>query len=111
MGAEHVLPKDKLVKRPNREPDHVSKRGVPYWWAPEWVRHSGRSVGRIIPISVESGTDNEDTALHMVSKAGNMTFIQGSIQEEFKDWHRKNAIDYILLGMDPDECNWEYEDV
>lgn len=110
MGAELALPKGKAVKRPDREPDHVSKRGVPYWWAPEWVRHSGKSVGRIIPITTMRN-GKEDTDLNMLSKDGNMTYIQGSIQQEFKDWHTENAIDYILLGMDPDETDWELEDV
>jgi hypothetical protein len=37
----------------------------------------------------------------MVSKDGNMTYIQGSIQKEFKDWHTDRQIDYILLGETP----------
>jgi len=109
MGAELALPKGKVVKRPDREPDHVSKRGVPYWWSPEWVRHSGKSVGRIIPVTTVVN-NKEDTELNMLSKTGNMSYIQGSIQQEFKDWHTENAIDYILLGMDPNEVDWEYED-
>lgn len=28
-----ALPKNKKVVKPAREPDHVSKRGVPYWFA------------------------------------------------------------------------------
>jgi len=110
MATEHALPKGKKVKLPDREPDHVSKRGVPYWWAPEWVRATNQSVGRIIPITIKSTTGHEDTHLYMLSKDGNESFIQGSIQQEFKDWHENNAIDYILLGMDPDEVDWEYED-
>ena len=50
----------------------------------------------------------------MVSKTGNVTFIQGSIQEEFRKWHEDQQIDCILLGVDEDEIlasDWEYEDV
>src|ERR1700676_1211558 len=34
------------IVRPNRDPDHYSKRGVPYWWAPEWIR--GTSADSIV---------------------------------------------------------------
>jgi hypothetical protein len=104
------LPKGKTVKKPDREPDHFSKRGVPYWWAPEWVRGSGNNYGRIIPIKVNQYA----TDLHMLSKDGNCSYIQGSIQREFQQWHTDNEIDYILLGMDYSSLNvtdWEYEDV
>lgn len=113
MDTNLKLPKGKTVKIPIREPDHHSKRGVPYWWAPEWVRHSGKSVGRIMPLKVKSTTGFEDTHLYMLSKDGNHTFIQGSIQEEFKQWHKDNEIDCILLGMEIEELNevdWEYGD-
>lgn len=109
------LPKGKQVKRPVREPDHTSKRGVPYWFAPEWVRHSGKTPSRIIPISVKNKAGEQvDVDLHMLSKDGNCSFIQGSIQAEFKQWHKDNEIDCILLGMDIEELNevdWEYEDI
>jgi hypothetical protein len=39
----------------------------------------------------------------MHSKEGNLTYIQGSIQQEFKRWHEDRQIDCILLGMDPDD--------
>jgi len=100
-----ALPKGKTVSRPNREPDYYSKRDVPYWWAPEWVRGSGKGYGRII-------FDSKDEGLHMLSKKGNSTWILGSIQYEFQEWHEENEIDYILLGMDYSDLNlddWEYE--
>lgn len=120
----------KKVARPNRDPDHYSKRGVPYWWSPEWIRgtsadmiydkpvvpvslsmpesipmQDGRHVictssyGRIHAVKESSG----DVNLYMKSKEGKLTYIQGSIQKEFKRWHEDRSIDYILLGMDPDE--------
>jgi len=103
-----ALPKGKNVKRPIREPDHYSHRGVPYWWAPEWVRESNGSMGRIK--AVKSGSDVD---LYMCSKSGNLTYIRGRIQEEFQRWHQDNEIDYILLGIDIDEVllsDWEYDD-
>lgn len=101
------IPKGKKVKLPNREPDMHSKRGIPYWFGPDWVRDTNGSVNRIIPIKVEG-----DVHLHMLSKDGHSCYIRGSIQEEFKRWHEDNQIDCILLGMDEDELlltNWEYE--
>ena len=65
---------------PLRDPDHVSKRGVNYWWSPEWVRctnSSNTSYGRIKAIK-EHGTVN----LYMYSKEGKLSYIQGSIQAE-----------------------------
>lgn len=56
------------------------------------------TFGKIVPIK-ENGTVN----LYMKSKSGNLTFIKGSIQQEFKKWHEDKCIDYMLLGMDPDE--------
>ncbi len=87
---------------PLREPDHVSKRGVNYWWSPEWIRctdSSNTRYGRIKAIK-EYNTVN----LYMQSKDGNLTYIQGSIQQEFKDWHEKRKIDYFFLAdeLDPD---------
>ena len=121
------MSKKSKVVRPNRDPDHYSKRGVPYWWAPEWIRgtsadfihedgldahklpdrlcnNAGQyvapcaSYGRIHAIKEKS-----DVNLYMKAKDGNMSFIQGSIQKEFKRWHEDRSIDYLLLGMDPDE--------
>lgn len=91
----------KQLTRPLRDPDHHSKRGVPYWWAPEWIRatsSSCTSFQKIVAIK-----NNGDVDLHMKSKAGTTTYIQGSIQDEFKRWHEDRQIDYILLGIDPDE--------
>ena len=90
------------VEKPLREPDHISKRGVHYWWSPEWTRGtsgSNDSFGRIKAIKNKKG----DVDLHMLSKEGKLSFIQGSIQDEFKRWHLDRQIDYILLGVDPDE--------
>jgi hypothetical protein len=96
----------KLIE-PDRTPDHVSKRGIPYWWAPEWVRslNDGKTVSRIVPLK-----QGDEVNLHMVSKDGNLSYIQGSIQVEFKKWHEDRQIDYILLGMDEDDLlvpDWE----
>ena len=120
-----------IVTRPNRDPDHYSKRGVPYYWAPEWIRgtsaddrdherikanlNAGWTERRIvddsgsflIPASsygkIHAVKENGDVNLYMKSKTGNLTYIQGSIQQEFKGWHEDRSIDYILLGMDADE--------
>lgn len=105
-----ALPEGKKVKRPLREPDLVSKRGVPYWFGPEWVRDNNGTIGRIKPIKV----NQHRVDLNMVSKAGNVTFIRGSIQKAFRDWHEDQQIDCILLGVEEDEIlesDWEYEDV
>ena len=91
------------IQRPLRDPDHLSKRGVPYWWAPEWTRatsSAATSFGKIKAI-LEKGTVN----LYMVSKEGKMSYIQGSIQQEFKDWHDDRQIDYILLGETPEAAS------
>jgi hypothetical protein len=90
------------VSKPLRDADHISKRGVPYWFSPEWTRatNSGQtSFGRIKAIKEKNGEVN----LYMESKDGNHSYIQGSIQQEFKQWHLDRSIDYILLGMDIDE--------
>ena len=90
------------ITRPVRDPDHVSKRGVPYWWAPEWVRATSSSetaYGKIAAIKEKDGSVN----LYMKSKAGDVSFIQGSIQKEFRAWHEDRSIDYILLGGDIDD--------
>ena len=87
------------VVAPDRPPDYISKRGVAYYWSPEWVRGTNASnttFGRIQPIK-ESGTVN----LYMLSREGHRTFIQGSIQREFKRWHEERTIDWMLLGEDP----------
>ena len=108
MVAELALPSNKKVTRPMREPDLKSKRGVPYWFGPEWVRDLNGTVGRIKPIKKDEKVD-----LYMLSKAGNLTYIQGSIQKQFKDWHEDQEIDCILLGVEEEDIiatDWDYED-
>ena len=109
MQFAHLeLPKNKKVKHPLREPDMISKRGVPYYFSPEWVRITNGTVNRICPIKNTLG----DVDLFSVSRAGNVIFIQGSIQREFHDWHQDNLVDCILLGMNEEDLldtNWEYE--
>lgn len=105
-----ALPKNKKVKKPNRDPDHISKRGIPYYWAPEWVRDVNGTIGRIKPIKNKHGGSD----LHIISKVGTGSYIQGSIQSEFQEWHEMNEIDYILLGMDYTDIkleDWQYEDI
>jgi hypothetical protein len=41
----------------------------------------------------------------MLSKSGSLSYIQGSIQQEFKDWHDDRQIDYILLGESPEAAS------
>lgn len=91
----------KKLEKPLRDHDHLSKRGVKYWFAPEWIRATSSaetSYQKIVAIK-----NNGDVDLHMKAKSGSTTYIQGSIQEEFKRWHEDRQIDYILLGIDPDE--------
>lgn len=88
---------------PNRDPDHISKRGVWYFWSPEWVRgtdYTNKNFGRIKAVK-EHGTVN----LYMQSRDGNLSFIQGSIQQEFKDWHAQRKIDYFFLADSPEELD------
>jgi hypothetical protein len=90
------------VQKPMREPDHISKRGVHYFWSPEWVRGtsgSNLSFGKIKAVKEKNGEVN----LYMLSKSNKLSYIQGSIQKEFKDWHEERQIDYILLGISVDE--------
>ncbi len=84
------------MSKPLRDPDHVSKRGVPYWWSPEWCRDLHGSICKIKAIK-ENGSVN----LYMVNKGGGQAYIRGSIQQEFKKWHQDRMIDYMLLGEDP----------
>ena len=86
---------------PNWRPcDYVSKRGVEYWWAPEWVRNLNGKACKIRPIKNKK---TGDVDLHMENKEGGLSYIQGSIQSEFKRWHEDRSIDYILLGEDADQ--------
>lgn len=103
-----AVPKGKKVKKPLREPDMFSKRGIPYWFHPEWVRNLNGHIGRVIAIKDRRGGVN----LHMLAKNGNVNYIEGSIQREFHDWHTDRQIDAILLGIDEDqliEVAWQYE--
>jgi hypothetical protein len=101
--------KTPAVEKPLRDPDHVSKRGVHYYWSPEWCRGTSSSndkFGKIKAIREPAYRNGPDTVnLYMVSKDGNMTYIQGSIQEEFKQWHEDRQIDYILLGETPESAS------
>jgi hypothetical protein len=93
---------NKKVTRPLRDQDYTSKRGVYYWFAPEWIRGtsgSNTSFGKIKAIKEKDGEVN----LYMQSKDGHVTYIQGSIQQEFRKWHEDRSIDYILLGENPDD--------
>jgi len=113
-----AVPRGKTVKRPERKPDMLSKRGKAYWFGPEWTREAGKSYGRILPAM----RDNQ-VFLHMLSKDGNLSYIQGSIQYEFYDWYLANKdnivpwrkdfeVDCVLLGMEPADLllsDWEYE--
>lgn len=86
----------------------ISKRGVPYWFGPEWVREVNGTVARIKPIK----KNQHAVDLHMVAKNGNVSYIRGSIQQEFQKWHEDNQIDCILLGIDEDDIlltDWDYE--
>ena len=115
-----AIPKGKIVAKPNREPDYYSKRGVAYYWSPEWTRgtsYANDKFSRIYPHQIryhhkKYEEDEWDVELYMLSRDGNESFIRGSIQEEFKQWHLDNEIDYILLGVDINEVlatNWEYK--
>ena len=97
------------IEKPHRDHDHMSKRGVPYWFAPEWIRatsSSGTSYGKIAAVKEK----DESVNLHMKSKHGNYTYIQGSIQKEFQQWHEDRSIDYLLLGIDADEIIADQDD-
>lgn len=118
-------PKVKKPVRPNRDPDHYSKRDVPYWWSPDWVRGTSADVmvdsednahpndilltdGRIVSPcpgygKIHAVKKGKSVELNMLSKDGKLSFIQGSIQQEFIRWHEDRQIDYMLLGEDPDE--------
>ena len=91
--------KQEPLEFPLREPDMHSKRGVPYWFAPEWVRDVQGKGRRIVPL--KDGNGGVD--LYGVNKEGGVTYIRGSIQREFRKWHEDRQIDYLLLGIDEDE--------
>jgi hypothetical protein len=126
--------KSKIV-RPNRDPDHYSDRNVPYWWAPEWIRGTAADIIHDKPITYVSSKvtlipmldggfvaptanymkihavkEKGDVNLYMKSKDGNLSYIKGRIQKQFKKWHEDRSIDYLLLGMDPDEIILDEED-
>jgi hypothetical protein len=113
VGVVSAVTKKAIIQRPLRDPDHLSKRNVPYWWAPEWTRGTNAqfkdsltglqacySYGKIKAIK-----NGKDVSIYMISKDGNPSYIQGSIQQEFRDWHMDRQIDYILLGEDPDSAD------
>lgn len=104
MATKTNKPKYVPPSPPLRDPDHVSKRGVNYWWSPDWVRctdSSNTKYGRIKAVRNKDKTVD----LYMESKEGNLNYIQGSIQKEFKDWHEARKIDYFFLASDPDELD------
>jgi len=115
-----AVPKGMTVKEPTRKPDMHSKRDVPYWFGPNWIRKSGKTCGRILPVLNER---TEQVELHMLSTDGNLSYIQGSIQQEFQEWLRSTKKDVVpwredlvgdclLLGISPSEVllnDWEYE--
>jgi hypothetical protein len=103
-GKSQALPKDKKVAKPRRDPDMLSKRNIPYWFDPEWVRDTNGTIGRIAPIK-----DGKSVMLYSVSKDGNETQILGSIQDEFQAWHQDREIDFILLGMELGDLKVEWE--
>lgn len=103
-----AVPKGFKVKKPIREPDMISKRGVPYWFGPEWVRELHGGMSRVIPLRESNGS----VGLNILGKDGNITYIQGSIQQEFLKWHEDRMLDAILLSLDEDDIivtQWEYE--
>ena len=115
--------KKQAVTRPLRDPDHMSKRNVPYWWAPEWTRGTSADIGKrrcpgygkikaLKEMECKGWHGHKNCTkcnwtvnLYMQSKDGNMSYIQGSIQQEFKDWHDDRQIDYILLGESPETAS------
>jgi hypothetical protein len=115
-----AVPKGMAVKEPTRAPDMYSKRGVPYWFGPDWVRKVGKTCGRILPV-LDEGSDRVE--LHMLSADGNLSYIEGSIQREFFSWLSSNnntvvpwredlQVDCMLLGVKPEELllsDWKYE--
>ena len=90
------------ITKPSRDQDYISKRGCYYWFAPDWIRgtnSSNTSFGKIKAIKDKDG----EVSLYMLSDSSRVTYIQGSIQKEFRKWHEDRSIDYILLGEDPDD--------
>jgi hypothetical protein len=111
LKPELAVPKGMKVKKPHREPDMISKRGVSYWFGPDWVRDLNGTIGRVIPLKAQYFNWEPSVELNMLSKDGNISVIQGSIQREFLQWHTDQALDAILLGFDEDQIistNWQY---
>ncbi len=120
MTGTLVLPKDQEIVQPSRIADHVSHRGVLYWWAPDWVRYSpGKksAFGRVLPVRLKA---NESVFLHSLSQSGNLTLIKGRIQHAFQVWYILNkdvkvwnedmSFDCLILDEDPRdvlEINWD----
>lgn len=112
MSKKKAANVKKVISQPVRDHDHVSKRGVKYWWSPEWVRGTNSdntSFGKIKAVKEKDGF----ASLYMKSKDGNLTYIQGSIQQEFREWHNNkfgeadNWIDFILAGGNPEDLDEE----
>lgn len=115
-----AIPKNMRVKKPTRKPDIYSKRDVQYWFSPNWVR-AGQTYGRILPVLNEKTNEVE---LCELSADGNLSYIQGSIQIQFRNWLKstnKDVIpwrddlvgDCLILGISPSEIllnDWEYEE-
>ena len=111
--------KTSVVEKPLHDPDHVSKRGVFYWFSPEWTRGTSSAndkFGKIKAILEQSCSNawtcpskkckcEKTVNLYMLSKDNKLTYIQGSIQREFKEWHDLRQIDYILLGETPEAAS------
>lgn len=109
-----AMPKGKVIPKPKRPPDLISKRGIPYWFGPDWVRDLNGTICRIKAIRMKLFSYAEEGVyLHMLSKDGNVNFIPGSIQKEFSDWCKQAEIDEILIGITVDQViatDWQYID-
>lgn len=85
-----------LLPKPTRDPDHVSKRGIEYWWSPDWVRDLNGTICKIRAVDI----GNNEVKLQMLSKDGNASDMRGSIVTAFKKWHQDRLIDMLLFGED-----------
>lgn len=85
-----------VLSKPTREPDHISKRNVEYWWSPEWVRNLNGTICKIRAVKVNG--DIENVKLQILSKDGKATDMLGSIPAAFKKWHTDRLVDMILFG-------------
>ncbi len=97
------MKKPPVVEKPLRDPDHISKRGVHYYFAPEWCRGTDSTNTKFGKIKAVA--ENANASLYMVSKELTLSYIQGSIQEEFRRWHQDRQIYHILLGETPEAAS------